>query len=137
MAAISALLLAIASDETSTLVHLPGYIETLEFAASYAGLRTVSLEQDSRNWAQGDRIILWLDVPSFGQSTAGLYRCVQAADLVVFDTTAFSAQSGRIPRFLRWARRARTPVILVQPHKARQPGNRIRSARFGDVSGLS
>jgi hypothetical protein len=117
MAAISALLLAIASDETSTLVHLPGcYKETLEFAASYAGLRTVSLGRHSRNWAQRHRMILWLDAASFGQSTADLYRCAQAADLVVFDTTAFSAQSGRIPRFLRWARRARTPVILVRSH---------------------
>jgi hypothetical protein len=117
MAAISALLLAVASGEASTLVHLPGcYKETLEFAASYAGLRTVSLEQDGGNWAQGDRLILWLDMPPFGRCAGALYSYAQAADLIVFDTTAFSAQSRRIPRFLSWARKARTPVILVRSH---------------------
>ena len=118
MAAISALLLAVASGEASTLVHLPGcYKETLEFAALYAGLRTASLEQnDSSNWAQGDRLILWLDVPPSSHCADDLYSCAQAADLVVFDTTAFSAQSRRIPRFLDWARRARTPVVLVRSH---------------------
>lgn len=118
MAAISALLLAIASSGASTLVHLPGcYKETLEFAASYVGLRTASLEHDSSNWAQGQRIILWLDMPRFAESSGDhLYRCTRAADFIVFDTTAFSAQSRRIPRFLSEARKARTPVILVRSH---------------------
>ncbi len=117
MAAISALLLAIASGAAGSLVHLPGcYKETLEFAA-YAGLRTVALEQDrSSNRVKVIRTILWLDEPPFGQSARNLYRCAQAADLIVFDTTAFSAQSGRIARFLNWARKARTPVALVRSH---------------------
>jgi hypothetical protein len=117
MAAISALLLAVASGEASTLVHLPGcYKETLEFAA-YAGLRTIPLQQDDRgNRAQPARAILWLDVPPFGQSAGDLTSFARAADLIVFDTTTFSAQSGRIPRFLTWARKARTPVILVRSH---------------------
>jgi hypothetical protein len=118
MAAISALLLAIANGETSTVVHLPGcYKETIELAASYAGLRTIPLEQDdSGNGAQGNRKILWLDVTPFGQSAGHLHRCAQSADLIVFDTTAFSAQSLRIPRFLSWARKARSPVVLVRSH---------------------
>jgi hypothetical protein len=115
MAAISALLLAL---KTSTLVHLPGcYKETLEFAASYADFSTIPLEQtDNGKWAGRDRIILWLDVPPFGRCAGSLYRCAQAADLIIFDTTAFSAQSRRVARLLSWARRARTPVVLVRSH---------------------
>ena len=118
MAAISALLLAVASGEASILVHLPGcYKETLEFAASHAGLRTFSLEQNSGSWPPGHRIILWLDMPPpFERSERDLYNCAEAADLVVFDTTGFSAQSRRISRSLSWARRARTPVVLVRSH---------------------
>jgi hypothetical protein len=118
MAAISAVLLAIAAMDNPTLLHLPGcYKETLEFAATYAGFTTVCLG-GAISWRarRGHQPILWLDCLPFGESAKELRDCAQTADLVIFDTTAFPAQSGRIRRFLQWAREARSPIVLVRSH---------------------
>ena len=55
--------------------------------------------------------ILWLDAPP-GQRLDAFSRI----DLVVFDTTCFNRFSGRISRVVAWARRAKTPIILVRSH---------------------
>src|SRR5439155_11062423 len=118
MAAISAVLLGIAATDNKTLLHLPGcYKETLEFAATYAGLRTIQLG-GTKLWSavRGQRTILWFDYFPFDEGSTELNYLARNADLVILDTTAFPAQSGRIRRFLQWGRKARSPMILVRSH---------------------
>lgn len=118
MAAISAVLLALAAPNNPTLLHLPGcYKETLEFAATCTGFRAVSLG-GVKSWSakRGHPVILWLDCLPFGESARELRDQAKIADLIIFDTTAFPAQSGCIRRFLQWAREARSPVALVRSH---------------------
>jgi len=120
MAAISVVLLGIAGTagtEQPTFLHLAGcYKETLELAATI-GFRNVRLG-GTEGWSAplGHRAILWLDCVPFGESGTELHECARAADLVICDTTAIPAQSGRIRRFLQWAREARSPVVLVRSH---------------------
>jgi len=118
MAAISALLLALGAGDGAALMFPPGaYKETLEFAASYAGVQVAcpsSLRQNKPG--QTGAAVLWLDAPPFGAKADELGPRLREADLVVFDTTTFAAGSGRIGRFLRWARRARVPAVLVRSH---------------------
>jgi hypothetical protein len=112
MAAISAILLA-ASGRGASFLHRAGcYKETLELASSAAvRLRVADADRaGDRRRLEGEQI-LWLDAPP-GHSLDAFPRI----DLVVFDTTCFSRYSGRISRVVAWARRAKTPVILVRSH---------------------
>ena len=123
MAAISALVLALGAGERSSLVFPPGsYKETLEFVASYTGVQVVSPPSPRSSSSplprpgQVGKPILWLDCPPSGARAQEVDSWVRHADLLVFDTTTFAAGSGRIQRFLRWARRARVPAVLVRSH---------------------
>jgi hypothetical protein len=121
MAAISAVLLAIADTgdtEKPAFLHLPEcHKETLEAAATCAGLRTIRLDA-AKSWrgVPRQRSILWLDCPPLGKQAGQLLDCARDADLVIFDTTAFPARSSRIRRFVQWARDARSPAVLVRSH---------------------
>ena len=119
MAAISVVLLAIAgtSDRKPAFLHLAGaYKETLELAATI-GFRTACLGRvEAESAEHKGRSILWLDSLPCGESATKLHDGAQAADLVICDTTALPAQSGRIRRFLQWVREARSPVVLVRSH---------------------
>ena len=114
MGAVSAVLLALSDTENSTLVHLPGcYKETLELAANH--VRCQCLEPGKSDVASGlGRTILWLDAPPLHDQVSA--ELAQAADVIVFDTTCFSADSVRIKQFLHWAGSAGTPVVLIRSH---------------------
>jgi hypothetical protein len=132
MAAISAVLLAFAAGENGTLVHIPGsYKESIEFGAAYAGLSTYCLAEAG---VSPESAILWLDFLPYRSNTSELYYWFKSADLLVFDTTAFCARSGRIRQFLNLARKARTPVVLVRSHTKLEPlgieYGRLGSAMF-------
>lgn len=120
MAAISAVLLAVANAwdaEKPAVLHLAGcYNETLEAAAA-TGFQTVRLGgPEGCGGARGKRSILWLDCLPCGESGDALRDSARAADLVVCDTTALPAQSGRIRQFLRWVRDTGSPIVLVRSH---------------------
>jgi len=120
MAAVSAVLFAFADRQKGALLHLPGcYKETLELAESFVPeLYCLSLRAAHRDRAPPQRqSMLWLDWPiKIGSISSDVRRAAQAADVIVFDTTCFSAASGCIRRFLEWARCAGTPVVLVRSH---------------------
>jgi hypothetical protein len=118
MAAVSAVLLALASCGSAGMVFLPGcYKETLEFASSAPGLRILGPAHAMRRRRGGpDSYVLWLDWPPGNRILGDPEACGGRIDLIVFDTTCFAAQSRRLVRFLNWARRARSPVILVRSH---------------------
>jgi len=122
MAAISALLLAFARviSEADILV-LPGtYGETLELIENYA--RHLRLTQLKKSLAEvaapigRTRILLLDSCAPAGSYEATLNRAKPNLDLAIFDTTGFSAGSGRISRFLSWARRWQIPIVLVRSH---------------------
>jgi hypothetical protein len=122
MAAISALLFASARvmSEADILV-LPGsYGETLEFIETHARhLHLVRLKRSpgevSPSPARPQILLFDACMPTAAyEATLG---CVDPRlDLIVFDTTCFSAGSGRIRRVLSWADRRRIPVVLVRSH---------------------
>jgi hypothetical protein len=118
MAAISAVLLAAsAAPVGGTLFYKPGcYKETLEFTTLMPGLQLFELDGSNKRCdrTHGKRI-LWLDCPAAGEPDS-LQTGADRIDLIVFDTTCFSAYSGRIRRVVTWARRAKTPIILVRSH---------------------
>lgn len=121
MGIISALLLAFSGERNATLVHLPGcYKETLELATNHIPRLRCRRLQPGRAadaWSE-QSTVLWLDAPPlFGDpGLTDVARIARAADVIVLDTTCYSAASGRIRRFLRWAGKAGTPVVLVRSH---------------------
>jgi hypothetical protein len=123
MAAISALLLASArvTGEADILL-LPGsYGETQELIDGYARhLRQVTLQRSLQDKlaqpARSSRLML-LDSSALASAFEATLRCTSPAlDLLIFDTTCFSAGSGRIRRVLAWARRWNVPVAMVRSH---------------------
>lgn len=118
MAAISAVLLAASTPVGGALFYKPGcYKETLELASWVPGLQLVALEGRSKRCdrMQGEHI-LWLDGPVTRETDSSGRTQANRIDLIVFDTTCFSIYSGRVRRVVTWARRAKTPVILVRSH---------------------
>lgn len=120
MGAVSAVLLALSGSEDTTLAHLPGcYKETLELATNCVPtLHCHCLEPGKPIGASRHRrTILWLDAPQrIGPSLADLACIARAADVIVFDTTCFCADSARIRRSLHWAMSVGTPVVLIRSH---------------------
>ncbi len=122
MAAISALLLASAHifDKADILV-LPGsYSETQEVIEGYARhLRPVTVKGvlGRTGDAAASRRILLLDSSAPADAFADALRsAIPALDLLIFDTTCFSAGSGRIRQVLRRAREWDVPVVMVRSH---------------------
>jgi hypothetical protein len=121
MAAISALLQAMARRGNFGVLFTPGnYKETIELAARYLpALRVVDAEQAAwhRGARKGELRALWLDSSNLG-IRSGFDTTLRSGDLdlIVCDTTCFAAQSGRIRRVIGFARRARTPLVLVRSH---------------------
>jgi hypothetical protein len=122
MAAISALLLASAriTGQADLLAWRGSYSETLELVEGYARhLRPILLQRslDEVNWKGSSPRILLLDSSAPGEILAQTL-CFDrpGIDLVIFDTTCFCADSGRIRRVLRWARAGGIPVVMVRSH---------------------
>jgi len=122
MAAISALLLAcVRVLGVAELVLWPGsYGETVEFIDRHArNLRRLTPDHPRLDALpdSGQRRILLLDSSTpLDTFTATLRQRDPGLDLIIFDTTCFSAGSGRIGRVLSWARRWKMPVVLVRSH---------------------
>ncbi|HEU0145959.1 MAG TPA: hypothetical protein VFR21_03675 [Bradyrhizobium sp.] len=123
MAAISALLLATARvTGNADILLLPGsYGETQELIDGYARhLRRVTLQQSLQDTiAQPTRStrLMLLDSSAPAPAFVAALRCTNPAiNLLIFDTTCFSAGSGRIRRVLAWARRWSLPVVMVRSH---------------------
>lgn len=148
MAAISALLMAFrptfceadfitlpnAYGETAELIdgHV-GHLKRIEISASFDEIRA---RQGTR-----PRILSFDSSVSSGIFEA-LLKCVRPRlDLIVFDTTCFSGESGRIRRVMNWAHRAAIPVVLLRSHtKLDSLGveyGRLGSAIFPNCRGLS
>lgn len=138
MAAISAVLLAASVPVGGTLFYKPGcYKETLELTTLMPGLQLFELDGSSK---QCDRMhgkrILWLDCPAAGETDSFWQANPDRIDLIVFDTTCFSAYSGRIRRIVTWARHAKTPVILVRSH-TKLDSLGIEYGRLGSITFLT
>jgi hypothetical protein len=127
MAAVSALLMALGRlGGNLTLLLVSGsYKETLEVITAYGHhMRVIRAEGPHRRKAytkcrRGDKQILFVDssVPErCFRLDSGLLGCTEDLDLVVCDTTCFSADSGRIRRILHWAKRVCVPLVLVRSH---------------------
>jgi hypothetical protein len=122
MSAISALLFSSGKlTPVADIMVLPGsYGETLELIEAHVRhLRTVHLKSPAEDLAAPADIprILLLDTSTPCHGIEAALRCTSPRlDLVVFDTTCFSAGSGRIGRVLRWAQRYDLPVVLVRSH---------------------
>ena len=125
MSAISALLVALGRvSETVRLAIVPGsYKETLEAAEAYVpGLRIEAAEVtsaapiDTRSTGRATRVLLVDSCVPKGWFRPETLPPPESLDLIVFDTTCFSADSGRIGRVLRWARRLGIPIVLVRSH---------------------
>ena len=122
MAAISSLFLAsrLIFPKAHILV-LPGsYGETLElvdrFLPSYRLVPLALPLPKSFDQEDAPKILLLDSCISAGAFEAMLRRDGSAFDLLVFDTTCFSGNSGRVRRVLRWARRCGVPVAMVRSH---------------------
>jgi hypothetical protein len=121
MAAISALLLGSKTVIPSgQLAALPGsYGETIEFIQGYCRhLQLLYLRNPAIELQQpaGIQRILLLDSCATAEAFDSTLRAAAKLDLIVFDTTCFSSGSRRIGRVINWARRCRTPLVLVRSH---------------------
>jgi hypothetical protein len=123
MAAVSALLLAVTrAIGKADILILPGsYGETQELIEDYVpGLRQVTLQRSPQQplaeRSSSFRLML-LDSSAPAAVFEATLRCASlAVDLLIFDTTCFSAVSGRIRRVLASARRWRVPLVMVRSH---------------------
>ena len=121
MAAIAALLLGSARVfSEADIVALPdSYGETLELIESHARhLRLVQLARTPDELAPSSRpqILLFNSCVQAAAYETALAWIRPRLDLIVFDTTCFAGNSGRIRRVLRWASRWNIPAVLVRSH---------------------
>jgi hypothetical protein len=123
MAAISALVLAATrAIGKADILMLPGsYGETQELIENYApDLRQVTLQRSLQQMlaerSSSFRLMV-LDSSAPASAFEATLRCASlAVDLLIFDTTCFSAGSGRIRRVLACARRWGVPLVMVRSH---------------------
>lgn len=122
MAAIAALLFAsLKMVDHATIFLAPGsYGETQELIEGYARrLRPVIhdrfLGQAIVRSASCQLLLLDSSAPGLTFETA-LRLARPAVDLLIFDTTCFSAVSSRIRRVVSWAQRCNMPLVLVRSH---------------------
>ena len=123
MAAISALLMAMAPvfSEADIITMPSSYGETIELIDGHVRhLRRIetsgSLAEIARSRGLRPQILL-LDSCTPGPAFEAILKCVRPRlDLIIFDTTCFSAGSGRIRRALSWARAAAIPIVLLRSH---------------------
>jgi hypothetical protein len=122
MAAIAALLLASAKlmDRANILV-LPGsYGETQELIEGYARQLHMVTNPSDLHVTPGDHVpyrIMLIDssLPAYFFE-ALICDKKPNTSLVIFDTTCFSASSGRVRRVVNWAKRAEIPLVMVRSH---------------------
>jgi hypothetical protein len=148
MAAISALLMAMRPTFfEADFITLPnGYGETTELIDGHVRhLKRIELsasfDEVRRRKGARPRILSFDSSMSNGIFEA-LLKCVRPRlDLIVFDTTCFSGESGRIRRVMNWAARAAIPLVLLRSHtKLDSLGveyGRLGSAIFPNCRGLS
>ena len=120
MGAIASLLLALSkSMKGGEVVALPGsYGETLELIDGYAQqLHLVIGSIESFSTDNVSRRVLLLDSCIASRDFGDVVNCGKLHfDLIIFDTTCFTASSGRIEQVVRWSRRQGVPLILVRSH---------------------
>ncbi|MHC2286529.1 hypothetical protein [Bradyrhizobium barranii] len=98
---------------------LPGsYGETLELIDGYAQqLHLVIGSIESFSTDNVSRRVLLLDSCIASRDFGDVVNCGKLHfDLIIFDTTCFTASSGRIEQVVRWSRRQGVPLILVRSH---------------------
>ena len=120
MAAIAALLLASAKLVDRGTIQIPrgSYGETQELIEGYARQMHVTTNWSDLHGAVNEACrIEWVDSSLPAHSfEAALKENQPKPDLVIFDTTCFSANSNRIHRLVNWARCLDIPLILVRSH---------------------
>jgi hypothetical protein len=121
MGAISAVILASAHvfGQGEVIVPLGAYGETIELIGAYAHkLRTILLKDLPSEVRQGTspKLLLLDSCAPGGASEDVLRRVGKSIELIIFDTTCFASESGRIRRVLRWAQQLDVPVIMVRSH---------------------
>jgi hypothetical protein len=122
MAAIAAVLFASARllGQADILIPPGSYGETQELIEGYVRhLRLVAqrrtLEEAIAHTRSPRMMLLDSSAPAAAFEATLRYTSL-ALDLLIFDTTCFSASSGRIRRVLNWARRCNVPVAMVRSH---------------------
>jgi len=122
MAAIAAVLFASARllGDADIVVPPGSYGETQELIETYIGhLRLVAQRrslEEAIGYAHSPRMML-LDSSVPASAFGAALRCTSLAlDLLIFDTTCFSAHSSRIRRVLNWARTCNVPVAMLRSH---------------------
>lgn len=122
MAAIAALLFASARllGQADILIPPGSYGETLELIEGYVRKLRLVVQRRSLKEAiaqiRSPRMML-LDSSAPACAFEAILRCTSLAlDLLIFDTTCFSASSGRIRRVLNWARKCNVRVVMVRSH---------------------
>lgn len=120
MAAIAALLTALLQANESIEVAAPAdcYGETLELLRSLGARVRLTPTIEVQTRAVGDHAtrVNWLD-SSVRTSYDRLLSAMEVdVDLIVFDTTCFWRDSGKIGHAIRRALRARIPIVLVRSH---------------------
>ncbi len=125
MSAISVLLVALGRVcEAVRLAIVPGsYKETLEVAEAYVRNLSIETAQTASAASTAEhrvghamRVLLVDSCVPKDWFRAEALRAPESLDLIVFDTTCFSTDSGRIGRVLRWARRFGIPLVLIRSH---------------------
>ena len=122
MAAIAALLFALAKLVDQGVIFLaPGsYGETRELIEGYARhLRPIIHDgvMDEATARSPSCQLLLVDSSAPASTFETNLRLTRpAVDLLIFDTTCFSAASGRIRRVIEWAERWRVPLVMVRSH---------------------
>ncbi len=121
MAAIAAVLLASRHliSEADILAFPDSYGETQELIENHVRhLRLVPVTQlpGDKPPSSRSQILLFDSCMPAATFEAVLRHQSPRLDLLVFDTTCFSANSGRIRRVLRWAKTWQIPAVLVRSH---------------------
>jgi hypothetical protein len=122
MAAIAALLFAsVKLIDRATIFLAPGcYGETRELIEGYARhlrpiIHNLRLEEAARRLSACQILVVDSSAPASTFETA-LRLTRPAVDLLIFDTTCFSAASGQVRRVFKWAQRWRVPLVMVRSH---------------------
>lgn len=120
MAAISSLFAALEKLPTPVqmIAYRGSYSETIEWVEKYGSSVQLHWVNDARQFnARPHGKVLWLDscIGAAPFREIGQFS-LRPCELVLFDTTGLSANSGRVQRVLDWVIKAGAAVILLRSH---------------------